>query len=436
MIRGAAEIGARRIAITWRLLINGRWLELLRILYARYIAVGLGIPLRGVRRRRMKRLVDAFEPGPIFIIKSTVDWNYPFWQRPQHIAKALTGIGANCLYVSPRFGFDRFIMDKLVDERLILCDSMDIAIALVKSPIIYILSTDNTVDRRCVASMRAKADARLVYDYIDDIDEAVSRSAIPEAHLQAHEDLLEDEAVFCIASARKLFEEVGRKRRSRFALITNGVDIKHFRRRRDTSALSTRFRHICETGKPIIGYYGALASWLDYRLIEHLAQDRPQYEIVLIGPDYDASCRSMQRERVDNLNLIPPVNYDELPSYAAWFDVCFIPFLLNDITNSTSPLKLFEYMALGKPIVSTAITEAKHYESVMIGETSDAFSAMVDRALALDTNSPYWRKLADDAEKNSWIGKADEVMDLIRLGAGNAASCGLAGKTKESTNAK
>jgi glycosyltransferase involved in cell wall biosynthesis len=405
----------RRAGAGLRLLREGDWVALARIVYARYCAVALGFLLTLWRRPRLARIVAAFPPGPIFIIKSTVDWTYPYRQRPQHMTQALTEIGVNCLYVSPRFGFDRFILDRAVNRRLVVCDKLAWVLNRVEAPVVYLLSTDNTLDQHTIDQFLTRPGARVIYDYIDEIDAAVSRDAIPESHLRAHESALRDERLYCLASARSLLKEVEERRGRRFALVTNGVDMKRFRVSRDLSSVKGDFRRICQTGRPIIGYYGALASWVDYELIERLARARSQYEFVLIGPDYDGSCKSLSRMTIPNLDIIPPVPYEELPCYATWFDVCFIPFLLNDITHSTSPLKLFEYMALGRPIVSTAIQEAKYYESVMIGDTPKTFGDMIDSSLALDVGSLYWRQLSEDAQSNSWNAKARDVAHCVGL---------------------
>lgn len=405
----------RRANAAWRLLRNGDWVSFARIVYARYVAVALGFPLAGLRRPRLAKIIAALEPGPVVVVKSTVDWAYPYRQRPQHLAVALADIGVNCIYVSPRFGFDGFILDLIVSCRLVVCDKLEWVLKLVDAPVIYLLSTDNTLDQPSIARIRAVPGVRVIYDYIDEIDAAVSRDTIPESHLQAHEALLQDESIYCVTSARALLKEVEGHRERRVALVTNGVDVRRFHVQRDMSALKGRLRRICAAGRPIVGYYGALASWVDYELIEQLARDRPQYEFVLIGPDYDGSSDRLLRQNIANLAIMPPVSYDDLPRYAAWFDVCFIPFRLNEITHSTSPLKLFEYMALGRPIVSTPIQEARYYETVMLGETEDAFADMIDRALELDAESPYWQRLFEDAQRNSWNAKAQDIIRLTGL---------------------
>ncbi len=112
------------------------------------------------------------------------------------------------------------------------------------------------------------------------------------------------------------------------------------------------------SGCPIIGYFGAFARWFDYETVRRVAVSRPEYSWLLIGWDYAASSAS-DFEEVENIHVIGPISYELPPAYAKHFSVSTIPFLINDITLSTSPIKLFEYMALGHPIVTTSLPECR-----------------------------------------------------------------------------
>ena len=109
------------------------------------------------------------------------------------------------------------------------------------------------------------------------------------------------------------------------------------------------------SGCPIIGYFGAFARWFDYETVRRVAVFESEYSWLLIGWDYDGSIRASDFEEVENIHVIGPISYELLPAYAKHFSVSTIPFLINDITLSTSPIKLFEYMALGHPIVTTSL---------------------------------------------------------------------------------
>ena len=141
--------------------------------------------------------------------------------------------------------------------------------------------------------------------------------------------------------------------------------------------------YILKSKKPIIGYYGSLAKWVDFDLIKKLAEKRPGYEIVLIGMIYDDTIQKQELDRYKNIHYLGPKDYSILPEYAVWFDVATIPFVLNEITESTSPIKIFEYMALGTPIVTTDMRECRKYKSILIGKDYEGFIEKVDDALKL-----------------------------------------------------
>ncbi|MBM4379992.1 MAG: glycosyltransferase, partial [Deltaproteobacteria bacterium] len=164
---------------------------------------------------------------------------------------------------------------------------------------------------------------------------------------------------------------------------------------------------------PVVGYFGALAKWFDYDLVRHLARARPEYRLVLIGPDYDGSLKASSVSDLSNVTCLGPIDYRLLPRYAQHFDVSTIPFVLNDITASTSPIKLFEYMALGHPIVTTNMPECRKYRSALIAHSREEFVEQVDRALALRGDESYLKVLRDEASSNTWKSKAEEISRLL-----------------------
>ncbi len=140
----------------------------------------------------------------------------------------------------------------------------------------------------------------------------------------------------------------------------NGVDYEHFARARDRKAglPPQAMAPVLAVGKPIIGYCGALARWFDYDLVGAVAAQRQDLAFVLIGPDYDHTLVGSGLYRLPNVTWLGPRPYSDLPQFLRYFDAAMIPFRLNPITHATSPLKLFEYMARGKPVVITPMQES------------------------------------------------------------------------------
>ena len=166
-----------------------------------------------------------------------------------------------------------------------------------------------------------------------------------------------------------------------------------------------------------MGYYGALAKWFDYDLLKYAASQLPDVEFVLIGKLYDDSFALSGLEQVSNVHFIGPVPYQQIPQYATHFSICTIPFQVNNITNATSPLKLFEYMALGKPILTTAMLESSKSRSVNIAADPADFVNKIRLLLEYtpERNPEYYALLKQEAEENGWGKKADSILAMLSV---------------------
>ncbi|MGE5224560.1 MAG: glycosyltransferase, partial [Omnitrophica WOR_2 bacterium] len=166
--------------------------------------------------------------------------------------------------------------------------------------------------------------------------------------------------------------------------------------------------------KPVIGYYGALAKWFDYDLLKKVAGLRPDLSFVLIGMDYDGSLKHSRVLEVPNIAWLGQKSYEELPAYLRFFDVATIPFQLNEITHSTSPLKLFEYMAGGKPVVITPMQESMRYDGVLVAHDAAEFSEKIDQALRLKEDPEYLRRIDCVALDNTWERRAAQLLEALK----------------------
>lgn len=137
-------------------------------------------------------------------------------------------------------------------------------------------------------------------------------------------------------------------------------------------------------GKKTIGYFGAIEEWFDFELLQKIDQ-LGQYNILVIGKkNENIDIISYQYEHVI---FTGPIAYQDLKNYATNFDIAIIPFLVNDLTNSVSPVKFFDYLALGKPVVSTDIAEMRKFayeEVVRVAVNHDDFIKKIEEVGKLD----------------------------------------------------
>lgn len=167
--------------------------------------------------------------------------------------------------------------------------------------------------------------------------------------------------------------------------------------------------------KTIIGYFGAVASWFDYNSVKALAKKYPDIAFVLIGMRYDTTLAASGIEDLENIKYLGVRNYFQLPHYAKYFDIAWIPFVINEITLATNPIKVFEYMALDKFIITSDMPECRKYKSVNIAKTLDEYSYYIDNYQQLKTET-YNELLKQEALSNTWSTKADEIIELLASG--------------------
>ena len=150
-------------------------------------------------------------------------------------------------------------------------------------------------------------------------------------------------------------------------------------------------------------FYGIFSKWkIDYELIQFISKRLPDFNFIMIGPDYDQSIQNFNWNEFPNLYFLGKKTYPELPNYARFFDVALLPFLINDITNAISPVKLFEYLAMNLPVVSTNIAECRKYKSVLIASDYEDYLKKIKIAIPLKYNSDYQEVIKQEIAINNW----------------------------------
>ncbi|MBY0573180.1 MAG: methyltransferase domain-containing protein [Undibacterium sp.] len=344
----------------------------------------------------------------IFVQEVVIDWNVPLYQRPQHIAVAFGRLGYLVIYKTVNWSGDDVNGFRQVAPNVWVSNRHEVD--QIEGAARSLYSTGANLPE---SLMNNSKHGSLVYEYIDHIDPQISGDPENVRRLVALKDYAFNHADFVVASANKLAEEaIAAVGKDKVILVQNGVDTKHYRNDiHDSTPLPERLQIFRQCYPKTVGYFGALAPWLWYEAIAELVASRPDLGFIFIGPDYYGGADKLPQ--ADNVLYLGSVNYQILPAYARQFDVCFIPFAPGEIARTTSPLKLFEYFALEKPVVVTSdMAECVAFEEVFSGDSSTALSAAIDAAFAVKDQSKFTHRLAQLADQNDWNCRA-KAMEKI-----------------------
>jgi glycosyltransferase involved in cell wall biosynthesis len=166
--------------------------------------------------------------------------------------------------------------------------------------------------------------------------------------------------------------------------------------------------------RPRLGYVGQLANRLDYALLDAVARAEPGWSLVLVGPVWSSDRASVDAlARRPNVHLLGPREHAELPRILPRLDVCLLPHTVDALTDTMDPIKLYDYLAAGRPIVSTPVAgTARLGDAIAVAATPDAFIQSVRRALEKpDEGAERRRSLA---ASNSWDRRAEELLGHLR----------------------
>ncbi len=356
---------------------------------------------------------------------SIIDWSFR-WQRPQQLVSKLADAGHRVFYLHPSEflppadrPFEVFRLRENVWE-IRLAPPVEVDVYSGRVPgataawfprMLDELRREMGID--CAVSLvqvaswsRVALDARerfgwrVVYDCMD---EWKSFPGISSALLASEEDLVKQADLVTVSGAR-LFNK-WRDRGGRVQLVRNAVDFNFY-----TSA--PREKLLADLPRPVAGYIGAIASWFDVDLLRRVATRCPQVTFVLIGGVFDVDVSALRS--LPNVHLLGQQPYDRMPSYLEAFDVCLIPFVVDETTAATDPVKFYEYVSLGKPVVATSMPELAPYRELLyIASTPSEFLVKLDAAL--QENDPALRKRRVElARQNTWTARAQTFLSAAR----------------------
>ena len=235
--------------------------------------------------------------------------------------------------------------------------------------------------------LKEKTGCPVVFDVLDDFAQF---SNVSKARIGEERELAES-ADLVLATSQVLYEKCAA--RGDAVLLPNAGDPEHFGAVPAESPLSGYAR-------PVVGYFGAISDWFDADLVLRLAERRPRYSFVLIGHTFGADVSAL--EKLPNVHLLGEKPYADLPAYLHGFDACIIPFKDSDLIRATHPVKVYEYMAAGKPVVARDMPELRPMSDVCDVAISDEdFEAKLDAAVS-ERDPAAARKRAGFAARNTW----------------------------------
>jgi glycosyltransferase involved in cell wall biosynthesis len=244
----------------------------------------------------------------------------------------------------------------------------------------------------------------VVYDCMDEL--AQFKFAPPD--LMRRERLLMANADIVFTGGYKLFTAKS-KLHSNVHFFGCGVDVQHFAAARSSE---TSIPADARFDTKVAGYFGVIDERLDYDLIQALAESHPELTILMVGPT--AKVNPADLPAASNIHWLGQRPYDELPRYVKAFDVCLMPFAINEATEYINPTKTLEYMAAGKPIVSTPIADVvRNFTPIVTvaATTAEFIDAVAQRAGNADKSL-----IADGIEmasQSSWESIVARMSELM-----------------------
>lgn len=327
---------------------------------------------------------------PCILYPPGIDFYYMF-QRPQQLMKSFSELNILSYFINRPYLYHFRPGIQQLNPCFYLFNQIDIHRYLKDlRPVIYFSSPDD------IDNLAQYNPSLIVFDSVDEPSEEF-------ACWQKNYERALRSADIVLASSDKLHAKALAYNQNAY-LIPNGCDYDFFSGK--THKIPEDIRHM---EGPIIGYSGAITSWCDLELIEQAAINFPHCNIVMIGPLYNISNVPLR----SNLHWLGIKPYRQLPSYLQRFDVGIIPFKRSSMVDAVNPIKMWEYMASGLPVVTTAIPEVKKYpELILCAETEAAFMENLNKALFCDTEEKRVQRM-ELAQQNSWTARAQKIVSII-----------------------
>jgi len=348
---------------------------------------------------------------------SHLSWNFVY-QRPQHLLTRFAKQYQVFYFEEPKLGdSDRYtvnMQDGVYIVELIISGYDDFTNRRVQNLILHVLREYDVAEYiswyytpmalQFTDELRPQ---KVIYDSMDEL--SAFRFAPPQL-LQLEEDLFK-KADVVFTGGNSLYQ-AKKNRHHNIHAMPSSIDKQHFGQARNSPEDPEDQSSI---GYPRMGFFGVVDERFDIELLRNVSQERPDWQFVIIGPVVKISHDDLPR--AENIHYLGPKNYSDLPSYIAHWDIALILFALNESTEFISPTKTPEYLAAGKPVISTAIKDVvQPYGNaglVQIFDDADTFISAAENIMT-DPDREHWQRLVDDfLEDESWDHTFDRMNSLI-----------------------
>jgi len=267
----------------------------------------------------------------------------------------------------------------------------------------FVVFNDNDIFRSLYLKESLKPSAYIYYirDYVIAVDYWKRHGESIESELIAKSDAVTANSTFLAKYAEK-------NNKNSF-YVGQGCDLSMF----DPNSIDKLPADVQKSERTKIGYVGALKSLrLDIELLVFIANSRPEWDLVLVGPE-DETFRSSKLHKLPNVKFLGSKNPDELPAYIKSFDVCLNPQVVNEVTIGNNPRKIDEYLAMGKPVVATKTEAMSVFKEVTYQpETKEDYLEMISMALDEDDESKANQRILF-ASNHTWKNNTKEIYDVI-----------------------
>lgn len=367
------------------------------------------------------------------LIFSIISWTHKK-QRPQHLAYQFAKNNHRVFYIensfikAPRRNLSRKELESLVEVTRVSQNTYVVKLVCFNDLFIYQDTISDEIDltylkwsieyilnNARIQKFIMKIDAPFWYQLAREFPSSIIYDCLDKhsgfwthtENISDIEDELAKNSNLVLASSSSLYRNM-KKLNQNVVLVQNACEFAHFNKKTETIPEELQMLK-----RPIIGYFGAISDWLDYKLVDYIAQKKRDISLVFIG-NYDSRARINILKRIKNVYYLGEQKYVDLPNWIHNFDVTILPFKITSLTLATNPVKMYEIFATGKPLVSVNLPEIQRVKNLCyIANSQKEFVKKIDQALK-ENNPIIQKERIKFASLNTWEERYKIIEESIK----------------------